>query len=198
MSIEFWKIEFYNYFDRGDNCTVRGNASRQEEIRIMTISHLEKFPSLIILPLVLMLYPRQTAAQGARFTEIVRAQILRYPKIEIQDLYKLVYQASFGSAHFGLDSAMARDWLMKEWNDSADGPVEPVVDTISDGRDVLVRVNIRSYKSHGGDMEKLLHAFVFTAKNFHGSSKTFDQYWNYLEKMAEKKDFPFSSNAQIR
>lgn len=66
---------------------------------------------------------------------LLARQVARFPAMESQDVYKLLYQATMGSRHAGLDSAMAARWLERELRDMGPGPGEPVVDTISaDGR----------------------------------------------------------------
>ena len=42
------------------------------------------------------------------YRQILAAHVKRYPRLEIQDLYKLVYQGAMGSKHAVGDSAQTR------------------------------------------------------------------------------------------
>ncbi len=125
------------------------------------------------------------------FRQVVARQVARFPRMQPQDLYKLVFQAALGSRHAGLDSAMAREWLDQEvaglqpWSDEA------VLDTISaDGR--MVRVNLRPYLAAGGSRDALLRAFIGTARDFLGSEAALRRDLDLAERMADARLLPFS------
>lgn len=108
-------------------------------------------------------------AGGTALARILGREYARHPRMEAQDVYKLLFQAAMGSRHAGLDSAMAAQWLGRESDSLPQGPPEPVLDTISpDGR--MVRVNLRPYLAAGGSRDALLGAFVTTARVFAGSA----------------------------
>lgn len=86
----------------------------------------------------------------------------RYPLMQLEDLYKLIHQASFGSEHAiqNPDSAFQR--LRDEWVCMGEGPPEPLCEEISpDG--LILRVHLRPYAASGGDLETLFSAFLQTA-----------------------------------
>ncbi len=106
----------------------------------------------------------------------MRAHFNRYPAMQIQDLYKLVYQAAMGSEHATPDPVSARAWLISELNEMGDGPAEPLLDPVSPDGEIL-RVHLRPYAASGGDAELLLGAFLRTARDFHGQPETLEAYW---------------------
>jgi len=125
------------------------------------------------------------------FRQVVARQVARFPRMEPQDLYKLVFQAAMGSRHAGLDSAMAREWLDREIAGLRPGSGEAVLDTISaDGR--MVRVNLRPYLAAGGSPDALLRAFVGTARGFQGSEAALRWDLDVAERMADDRLLPFS------
>jgi hypothetical protein len=66
--------------------------------------------------------------------------------------------------------------MEREIADMGDGPSEPVVDPISpDGE--IVRVHLRPYLLHGGSIEKLVEAFVRTAREQRGDIALLESYW---------------------
>jgi hypothetical protein len=128
------------------------------------------------------------------FRRIVAIQIRRYPRLEIQDLYKLILQAARGSEHVVSDLTAARRWLAHELLDLADGPEEPIVDPISpDGS--VVRLNLRPYLAARGDLTGLLEAFVRTAREYRGTDVTLYRYWRFAEHMATAGLLPFACEA---
>jgi hypothetical protein len=117
--------------------------------------------------------------------QILAGHMARYPRLEVRDLYKLVYQGAMGSEHAASDVAQARNRLEQEIKALGEGPVEPVVDPISaNGR--VVRISLRPYVAKGGDLAALLAAFIQTADEFEGSETRLRQYWTYAERMARE------------
>lgn len=92
----------------------------------------------------------------------------RYPRWQLDDLYKLVHQGALGSEHAVTDEAHARVRLTQEIAGMELGPEEPLVDAVvPDG--AIVRVHLRPYVRLGLDPELLLETFVRTAREFRGS-----------------------------
>lgn len=106
----------------------------------------------------------------------MRAQFVRYPFMQVQDVYKLVFQAVFGSEHAVIDSQSARKWLEQEIEQLGPGPNEPVIDPIA-AEGQVVRVHLRPFLAEGGDPETLLDAFIRSGKEIHGDAQTFASYW---------------------
>lgn len=127
---------------------------------------------------------------------LLQRQLALYPKMEIQDCYKLLFQACLGSEHAVGDAAGATRWMEREWASLGEGPAEPPIDPISpDGK--LVRVNLRPLKERKGDAAALVQAFVATANGFRGSRETLAAAWAQLVTLAESGAIPFSA-ADVR
>jgi hypothetical protein len=94
----------------------------------------------------------------------------RYPAMDIPDALKLLQQATTGSEHAVLDPASANAWMEREWSTMADGPAEPLVDTLGAGGQ-FARVHLRPYRDNGGAPSQLATAFVATA-NTEGTDAT--------------------------
>lgn len=107
---------------------------------------------------------------------ILRDHFSRYPAIQIQDMYKLLHQATLGSGHAISDLESARIWLERELTEMGSGYEEAAIDPISpDGE--IVRVHLRPFIARGGDSEMLLTAFIRSANEFHGDKTTLETYW---------------------
>jgi hypothetical protein len=112
-----------------------------------------------------------------RFESILRAHLTRYPSMQIQDVYKLVHQATMGSEHAMSSLEGARNWMERELAEMGLGPDEPVLDPISeDGQ--IVRVHLRPFVAGGGASDALLDAFIRTANEYRGDVQILKNYWN--------------------
>ena len=135
-----------------------------------------------------------SVSDQAAFRRILTTQLLRYPRLGVQDLYKLIFQASRGSEHAVSNSETAYRWLLHEVLTLADGPEEPIVEPISpDG--CIVRINLRPYLATHQDLVGLLEAFVRTGRTYHGTEATFLRYWRIAEEMTAEGLLPFTGEA---
>jgi hypothetical protein len=101
----------------------------------------------------------------------------RYPCMQVDDLYKLIYQATLGAEHAVASPKSARRWLEIELAEMGEAPPEPIVDLISvDG--TMTRIHLRSYLKAGGSIEVLLDAFIRTANNFRGEVDLIKKEWD--------------------
>lgn len=130
--------------------------------------------------------------QGDPFEQIVKIQIQRYPETQIQDLYKLVYQAAMGNIHLGVDSSVLKGYLMSEIEGIEASDAEPLVEEISP--EGLIRLNLRPFKAQGGNPEKLFAAMMRTADSFHPEKTKINEYWKDIGKMAIDHSLPFETN----
>lgn len=114
--------------------------------------------------------------------DVLRSHILRYPAMQVQDLYKLIHQAAMGSEHAIATPEGARSWLRRELAEMGAGPDEETIDPISaDGQ--IVRVHLRPFMAHGGDPEMLLSSFIRTADEFRGSYEALEAYWKLAKEI---------------
>lgn len=127
------------------------------------------------------------------FEFILTSHISRYPEMKIQDVYKLIHQASMGSEHAISDLGEARTWLEQELNELGEGPQEPVKDPISVDENIL-RVHLRPYMTAGGKPEALLEAFIRTAKESQGDTHLLEQYWDVAAQLAKESKLPFPAS----
>lgn len=131
---------------------------------------------------------------AADFRPVMLDHAKRYPGLEPQDCYKLLFQAVLGAEHAVADEAGARKWMENEVASLGAGPVEPVVDPISP-EGALVRVHLRSFIARGGEPAKLVRAFVATAQRRFGTREELAQAWIQVEALAEARQLPFTTAA---
>ena len=109
--------------------------------------------------------------------EVLESQFRMYPLMQVQDLYKLVYQGVMGSGHAIDSPEEARNWLHRETGSlGSSSPGEPLYEHISaDGG--VIRVNLRTLIASGGSADSLLTAFIRTGLEFRGSPEELVNTW---------------------
>ncbi len=137
----------------------------------------------------------------AGVTGVLLEQIARYPEMEVQDLFKVLYQAAYGSGHALSDTLAARQALEDEMAsllDEATGqpadPAEPLTERLTaDGG--LVRVNLRPYLSAGGQSETLWRALARTSSRHAPTPESLRVWWTEAETLASEGRLPFDAEA---
>ena len=115
------------------------------------------------------------------------AQARADPELRIADAYKWLFHATRGGEHAVANEFAARKWLASEW--ATLGPPQPDeppwVPLTPDGR--IGRLNLRPYRTQGGNPEALLGAFLAGAKNFDASPARFRAAWRALGRALKKQ-----------
>lgn len=130
--------------------------------------------------------------------EILLEHNARYPAWQVDDLYKLLHQASFGSEHAVTDEARAQLRLEEELAElKAGGGPEALCEPIApEGR--MLRVHLRPYAARGLAAELLLRAFVRTARERYvrgGEAARLEEGWEEALRLAEEGRLPFDAGA---
>lgn len=125
------------------------------------------------------------------FQDVVISHCMRYPLLQVEDLYKLTHQASLGSEHAVKDIDGARAWMVREIDQLPASSQEPQTDIISPATGIA-RVHLGPFIKAGGEPEALLQAFVRTANEYRGSSLLLKEYWKNIENLAENAVIKFN------
>jgi hypothetical protein len=132
-----------------------------------------------------------TASLTSRLNHLLQEHSCRYPCLQVQDCYKLLYQAAMGCGHSFSKPEQARVWLEAETSSLTPDAQQPLVEEISPDRR-FVRVYLRPYRTFTENLEPLLKAFVRTATEFPGSKKLLDQYASIASQATEINGLSFS------
>ena len=124
------------------------------------------------------------------FQLIIQSQLSLYPEIQIDDLYKLTYQAALGSEHAINNTEEARDWLFRELTELQNIPPVPLYEEISPFG-IILRLNLAPFMEIGGDPDALLDAFLKTVNEFNGNYDKFELYWSGIVELALKGEINF-------
>jgi hypothetical protein len=147
--------------------------------------------------LILSLEAQAMQGDSAAIRPIVLDHFHRYPKMEIQDLYKFVFHAAMGNEHLMNDSAGLRAYLDRELREISADSTEPTFDLLTPDS-ALVRLHLRPFKARNGDPALLIEAMITTASIFQKSTNRFRTYWSAVMALAEEKIIPFSTDSLSR
>ena len=126
------------------------------------------------------------------FKKLLLAEIERHPHSNVEDIYKFIHQAAFGSEHAVKDTVAVRKWMENEIANLDSSINDELINQLSpDGK--LVRINLRPFLKKGYDPDLLLDAFIKTANNYKGSAESFKSYWKAASDLADAKIFTFTS-----
>ncbi len=118
------------------------------------------------------------------------AEVKKCPKLEIQDLYKLAYQAAMGNEHIMTDTVEVRQYLEDELTSADSSASEPLIEYLTSDSSIA-RVNLRPFKAQKGNPTQLLTVMLKTASMIQPSTKLLHQFWGEVETLAEKGKIPF-------
>ncbi|MBD3165290.1 hypothetical protein GF324_01710 [bacterium] len=130
--------------------------------------------------------------------EVIRIHLQRYPKMQAEDAYKLLYHRHMGPAHAvqGPDHALRRlhDEVQRAVNlshtdpliERLDGDTQPLQHPEEyDGN--FVRVHLGPFINRGGDLQDLARAFVESGRVPADTAGFLDE-WSQLKQAAQWRD----------
>lgn len=124
------------------------------------------------------------------FSDILRAQIERYPGMQPQDAVKLAFQSEFGGGHLIVDEAACLRYLYEE---CAATPVDggaPLYEKIGGG---MARVHLAALAVAGVAPATLGRAFLVSARTPQGTREGLERKLSLLEEAAGAGRFVFSA-----
>lgn len=109
--------------------------------------------------------------------------------VRIDDAYKWTYQATRGGEHAVPDTESARKWLDNEWSSMGDAAKNIAVwEPLCPGGEIG-RLNLRPFKTKGGEADDLLNAFLNSSREYRSDGANFIAAWNELGKRLKKRSY---------
>ena len=125
--------------------------------------------------------------------ELIQWHLREHGDVEIQDIYKLLYQGIFGAEHLLKDAERAKKYLEQEWVRVPAEHSEVLLEPAStDGR--IVRANLRRCKAEGLSIKELWTIFYRSVDQVHANIKEFEQTWQHFEELCRATKLPFDAN----
>ena len=108
---------------------------------------------------------------------LVISHLSRYPAMEVQDVYTLIYQGAMGPARYTKDQKTFIERLKKEFEETDPNENQPLWETIRpDGE--LVRVFISALKARECSLQKFSTLCLWTASIFIGDKEDLVNGWD--------------------
>ena len=136
----------------------------------------------------------RSMTEEAYLHHIIQDQLRRHQGFQVDDLYKMIYQTTYGGEHFLHDKTKARKMLQEEWENTERIPKGESLLEIIDPRGEIMRVNLRIFKKVGGTVRQIFDLFVRSAREFEEDRERLVQYWETIMNMAERGEIPFSKD----
>ncbi len=124
---------------------------------------------------------------NARFIDLLRSHLNRYPLAEVVDIYKLLYQAANGPRHLfdcGIDFAD----VSRMWEDAVDVISVPLEPISVDGE--LVRAHLGALKKAGVAFDDVWQALVATVQTFKPRPELIVGWWRDLGDLIKSQILP--------
>lgn len=121
-----------------------------------------------------------------KLSKILEEQFNNYADIQVQDIYKLLYQANFGCEH-AVDQN-SRHWLHQEYDNTVPTNGREIIEMISP-KDSIYRLNMAPYKYKGGDKDKLFDWFYRSSKIKTGTQYEFRLLWDEFKMINQKEKY---------
>lgn len=126
--------------------------------------------------------------------KILLKQYDRYPKMQIRDMVKLIYQNEFAGGHMIRNEKSSLEKLKNECsllksNSTNEKILENVFDEIGNG---LCRLNLKSLEHYDIKLTTINKFFLATANSICGSIKSFEEKLEVLIQCCEDGELPYS------
>ncbi|TET78767.1 MAG: hypothetical protein E3J41_03725 [Candidatus Cloacimonadota bacterium] len=118
-----------------------------------------------------------------------------HPSLTVQDVYKVLFQATMGPQHIMNDKEKAFTKLKKEFKRIKPDCItdEELIEHVSiDG--TVARVNLRPYKRKFSDIEPLFNIMVKSAENFIPDKEELIKLWERFKTLVQKGELDFYYN----
>lgn len=116
-----------------------------------------------------------------------------YPKMQIQDMVKLIYQNEFGGGHLIANEKISLQKLQEECSALKGRPRNKIIhDAFEEIGNGLCRFHLKAAQSAEVDLRTVNRFFVNTANSICGSVAGFEEKLDILRRCCEDGDLPYS------
>jgi len=124
------------------------------------------------------------------FIQLLVNHFIKYPKMQIQDMYKLIYQNEFAGGHIIAKEEDSLNSLINELN-----YVEPVsTERFEDISNGLLRLNLAAIKESDIGVSTVNKFFVITANSNNGRKNVFEDKLAVFLKCCKENILPFDAD----
>ncbi len=153
--------------------------------------------SAIFLCFILHISDASEVPMKKNFSQILMEEFRLYPEMTIQDVYKFIYQSAMGPAHWKMDEAEAKKYLLKEIQQLIPDSTEPIMQSLDETGE-LVRVNLKAFAAKKLSVDSLVSAVARTSIEFTQSVSVLENRWKIFLELIQTKQLSFNeAEAQL-
>ncbi len=127
--------------------------------------------------------------------EVIAFQIKLRPLMEIQDVYKMLYQAYLGIGHLIADKGKAINYLTSELATCTDHASDDLLWENISPNETVGRINLRPFLHHKMDRDALVRKLMIFAPNPPGTKADLISAWEVVGALIEQSKLPFHYSA---
>jgi len=116
-------------------------------------------------------------ANESQLIQLIKFHQANKRNVSIQDVYKLLYQSTFGVAHILNNIANARKYLHEEIFQLTASREEPLLESISTNGE-MIRINLRPFKAQLRNIDVLFEVMQISAEQTFGTLDEFLKKWD--------------------
>jgi len=117
--------------------------------------------------------------------ELLRQHLASYPQMQLEDAYKLIYQAALGPEHLLSSPGQFSRLLQAEFERLEPDPNQPLFEALRpDGS--LFRLNLRAYKSRQLGLSRIIDALLMTPRLASGTPAELKATWQVFSRLCQQ------------
>ena len=121
----------------------------------------------------------------------INSEYKLHPKMDLQDVYKFLYQSEFGPNHLMTNSSAAKEYLLLEAQTKSESKNLPLREICSPDTSLL-RINLQPFKEKNLLLDTLFICLEETAVKIQGSGIHFGETWKQVGELITEFSIPFT------
>ncbi|HPC35305.1 MAG TPA: hypothetical protein P5268_03250 [Candidatus Marinimicrobia bacterium] len=144
-----------------------------------------------VLILIFFIFGQNRDDKPSGWRALIEENLNHYPEMQPADIYKLIYQGTFGPAHLGSDSIQISNDLENELGNIAPDPSAPLFENITPSGK-YVRLNLKRCKAAQIPTAKIVTSVLNSVSKSPDDSSRFIRRWEIVEKLVADGSLPIS------
>ena len=141
----------------------------------------------IIVSMALLSYSCQVSG-GTDWNQIIDFHMEKYPGIQSQDIYKMVYQGVLGPGHLGIEKSKILYYLDEELSQIDADPYQPLIENISPDSS-FIRIDLHRYKFENYSSDDLARLILKSSIIEADAKMEFIRIWQDIARKVERGRF---------
>lgn len=124
----------------------------------------------------------------------LNAEYKLHPKMNIQDVYKFLFQSEFGPSHILTNPVAAKEYLLLEAQTKSENKNLPLLEFCSPDKSLL-RINLQPFKEKNLSLDTLFICLQETAGVIKGNETHFKETWKQVGELVAEFSIPFTNDS---